>query len=564
MRQLLTEGPNLAGPFWLARKTRAAATTIINNNTMLTNEDVQELIVGLAGNNGNNHSSLSGRHRELLEILLEHDFGSKEEAESFYWKNIIGSLLGVCMVATGSGLFLGLMTLDAFDLKIIMRSSLDDDEKRYAAALYPIVKERHLLLVTLLIFDAMAYETLPLFLDKLMPAWAVLLLSTTLVLLFGEILPSAICMGPQQLQLGYYMVPPFKVLMFILYPVTKPCSLLLDYIVHGPNGEDEGEEEYNRGELSALVKIQYEERNQLKHPRMKITEKKFPVRTLTHWSALKQEMLKAVNDRYDDIGDDGGEIDDTFPLERELTAPMERQEVDVVVGALQMKTRVATDVYTPLRRVYSIPDDLVLDRLMVTDIYAKGYSRVPVYRNIKGRDEDINRSCVIGFLMTRQLMMIDWDHEREVKTLSMVIPDCVSPRRNLVDLLKLLRSGGSLMAFVCARPDLANRALSHEKPLPVEAGFMGVITLEDILESILQTRIYDENDVRDRDRAVSTLTRWAAEKLQSFARKAVAKRRGSASHSQRSVSAIDIMSEQTPLIERNGHGDYRHGNDHMV
>jgi hypothetical protein len=98
-------------------------------------------------------------------------------------------------------------------------------------------------------------------------------------------------------------------------------------------------------------------------------------------------------------------------------------------------------------------------------------------------------------------------------------PTAISPRMNLVQALKLLKAGGSLMAFVCARPDLANRALSHEQPIPDEGGFMGVITLEDIMESILQDRIYDEWDIRDRDRAVSTLTRWAAGKLQAFARK---------------------------------------------
>lgn len=516
---------------------------------MLSDEHVKEILT-------------QGGRRELVELLIRHEFSSAEEEESFYWKNIIGSLFALGLVALGSGFFLGLMTLDAFDLKILLRSSMDEDEKRYASALYPVVADRHRLLVTLLIVDALAYETLPLFLDKLMPDWVVIIFSTTLVLLFGEIIPSAICMGPQQLQLGYYMVPLVKVIMIILYPVNKPCAMLLDYIVHGPLGEDETEEEYNRGELSALVEIQYEERQNSEGTGQLAMDRRFPVRTTTHWSALKKEMLNAVYERNNtmDVADDKDPGDEDFlPLQRELMAPMEKQEVDVVVGALQMKTRVATDVFTPRRHVYSIPDDLVLDRTEMTNIYAEGYSRVPVYRNTKGREDDINRSCLVGFLMTRQLMLIDWDHEREVKSLPMVRPDCVSPRRNLVDLLRLLRSGGSLMAFVCARPDLANRALLAERPLPVEAGFMGIITLEDILESILQTRIYDESDIRDRERAVSTLTRWAAEKLQSFARKSVAKRRGSASLSPtrkkkvRPTSAVDILtSEKTPLLSKRG------------
>lgn len=484
-------------------------------------------------------------HRELIELLLPQEFQSQEEAEWFYTFNVAATLAIIFCVAVVAGLFLGLMTLDAFDLEIVQRSSLDEDEVRYAAAVHPIVQDRHLLLVTLLILNALAYETLPLFLDRMVPSWLAILLSTTLVLLFGEIVPSAIFIGPEQLRLASYMVPFVKVLLIVLYPIAKPCAVLLDYMVHGPDGEDHSQENYNREELTALVNIQYEHRQ--KKGGRTVQDLKFPVRKSSHWGDLKQEMLDVANARLG--GDDGGD-EETPQFERELTAPMEKQEVDVVVGALQMKTKVALDVYTPRSQVYDIPDDLILDRKGMTEIYAKGYSRVPVYENIEGRDEDTNRSCVLGFLMTRQLMLIDWDHEREVCTLPLVRPDCVSPRSNLVELLKLLRSGGSLMAFVCARPDLANRALLAGKPLPVESGFMGIITLEDILESILQTRIYDERDIKERDRAVATLTKWAAEKLQSFARKSVAKRRMSGSLAPKETSS-ESASENTPLLKGN-------------
>lgn len=79
--------------------------------------------------------------------------------------------------------------------------------------------------------------------------------------------------------------------------------------------------------------------------------------------------------------------------------------------------------------------------------------------------------------MTRQLIMVDWEHERTVSSLPLYIPPCVSPRMNLVRLLSLLRKGGSLVAFVCAGPHLANLALSEGRAIPVEAGFMGLGTL---------------------------------------------------------------------------------------
>ena len=150
------------------------------------------------------------------------------------------------------------------------------------------------------------------------------------------------------------------------------------------------------------------------------------------------------------------------------------------------------DVYTPLAKVYSISDDMVLDRQGFAGIYQKGYSRVPVYRKKEEDPENDEKTHILGFLMVRQLILIDWDHEREVATLPLQRPSCVSPRMNLVEVSRILRSGGFLMAFVCARPDLGNKALNTEKPIPVEAGFMGIVTLADVMESLLQQRIYDE------------------------------------------------------------------------
>jgi hypothetical protein len=57
---------------------------------------------------------------------------------------------------------------------------------------------------------------------------------------------------------------------------------------------------------------------------------------------------------------------------------------------------------------------------------------------------------------------------------------------NLVDLFEILQTDGPLSTVVCARPDLANKALAAELPIPVEAGFMGIVTFVDIMESILQ------------------------------------------------------------------------------
>jgi len=130
---------------------------------------------------------------------------------------------------------------------------------------------------------------------------------------------------------------------------------------------------------------------------------------------------------------------------------------------------------------------------------------------------------------------------------------------NLVDTLRVLQRGGPQMAFVCARPDLANRALKAEVAIPPEAGLIGLITIVDIMESILQDRIYDEEDTRDRERAIFTLQKWAATKLQSFVRRSRSRRNSSSRMGRPGrifhmvpestlVTASYTSNERTPLL----------------
>jgi metal transporter CNNM len=340
--------------------------------------------------------------------------------------------------------------------------------------------------------------------------------------------------------------------MWILCPVAAPLAKLLDRLVHGQTDPAELDE-YDRAELAALVRIQYEDR--IARKTVAARNKKQDVNRAKDqsWNALKKEIMERVHERdstHNTTSNTTPANDAQEFAVEQLNPPLHRTEVDLVEGALQMKTRLVMDEYTPLRGVYALPDNLVLDREAISTIYSQGYSRVPVYCYNEANPDD--HSAILGFLMTRQLMMIDWDDEREVSSLPLQRPVTVSPRMNLVDLLQLLRVGGHLMAFVCARPDLANKALETEQAIPVEAGFMGIITLEDVMESILQNRIYDEEDIRDRDRAVATLQKWAAEKLINFMKKKSKKAkeaRDRAAVGSLAEKTSSVTNENTPLLQ---------------
>jgi len=89
-------------------------------------------------------------------------------------------------------------------------------------------------LVTLLLINASALETLPIYLDKLVPSVWAIIISVTCVLWVGEILPMAVCTGSNQIMIANKLAPLVNMLMIGTGIISYPLSLMLDCIL----GED--------------------------------------------------------------------------------------------------------------------------------------------------------------------------------------------------------------------------------------------------------------------------------------------------------------------------------------
>jgi metal transporter CNNM len=139
------------------------------------------------------------------------------------------------------------------EMKIKSKSGTEE-EKIQARKVLPIITRHHLLLVSLMTWNACANEALPIFLDALVPGWLAIVLSVTIVLFVGEIIPAALLTGPNQLQLASTLAPVVYVVMFVFSPISYPISILLDYIL--------GHQEltiYSKKELATMMTIQHEE-----------------------------------------------------------------------------------------------------------------------------------------------------------------------------------------------------------------------------------------------------------------------------------------------------------------
>ena len=165
------------------------------------------------------------------------------------------------------------------------------------------------------------------------------------------------------------------------YPIAK----LLDHVLH-----DESEETgaFNRGELSALVRIQYEERLAFKQ-RNRIERESFglpadqrlslDLRNSKRISSLNTNGSLIRNRPIVESQDEDSFIDNQAPSSHadSVRESIHIDEVAMVEGALQMKTKTAWEVCNTTK-IYSIPSTTILDQETVVSIYSQGYSRIPV------------------------------------------------------------------------------------------------------------------------------------------------------------------------------------------
>lgn len=235
--------------------------------------------------------------------------------EQFYI-NMIASAMLVLAGGVFAGLTLGLMGQDEVYLKVIA-SSGDSTEKRHAQKVLKLIgKGKHWVLVTLLLSNVITNETLPIVLDRCLGGgWPAVVASTASIVIFGEIIPQSICVR-YGLQVGAMFSPFVLALMYIMYPVAFPISMLLDHIL----GED-------------------------------------------HGTVYKKSGLKTLVTLHKTMG-----------VER-----LNQDEVTIISAVLDLKEKPVAHIMTPIDRVYTLSADAVLNEKTVEEIFNAGFSRIPIH-----------------------------------------------------------------------------------------------------------------------------------------------------------------------------------------
>ena len=189
-----------------------------------------------------------------------------------------------------------------------------------------------------------------------------------------------------------------------------------------------------------------------------------------------EQIATSLRALIDEFNRRGSEEDNVLLYQIPNNSSIHEDEINMLEGCLQMKTKIALDIFVPLHKVFCVPSDMLLDEQNVARIYGSAYSRIPVYET---REDKNDKTGIRGIFMTRQLIMVKPNKEMSVSSLRMHVPFCISPKMNLVDLVNLFQKGrggkGGHMALVCSRPDLGNRALDSNEAIPKDAGLIGYV-----------------------------------------------------------------------------------------
>lgn len=213
-------------------------------------------------------------------------------------------------------------------------------------------------------------------------------------------------------------------------------------------------------------------------------------------------------------------------------------ETTIISGALDLTEKTAEEAMTPIESTFSLDVHSKLDWEAMGKILARGHSRVPVYSG--------NPKNIIGLLLVKSLLTVRAETETPVSAVSIRRIPRVPSDMPLYDILNEFQKGSSHMAAVVrTRAKSKNPSSNHEEkpkdykvtsedsalttpllpkqeessekiaididqtwkaitmngqaalhiPSDVDDGeVIGIITLEDVFEELLQEEIVDETD----------------------------------------------------------------------
>uniref|UniRef100_A0A3B0MMS5 CNNM transmembrane domain-containing protein n=1 Tax=Theileria annulata TaxID=5874 RepID=A0A3B0MMS5_THEAN len=238
------------------------------------------------------------------------------------WAKILATIVCSALSALFSGLTIGYTSIDLFQLHLLSQftptTKEDIANQKRARKIIPLRSDPNNLMIALIACNAMINSLLVLFVGELFEFAMGFIVSSLIVTIFGEIFPQTVFFR-YQLQLCSFFAPLTFVVKYVLYPITKPMSMLLNLII-GTNTEVI----YNKQQWKALVDLQ-----------------------------------------------------------KECGGVLSEEEAKLLKGCLSLSNVQIDSIMTPIDKVFGLDIDSVITISLIQEIAKEGYSKIPVMDKTK-------------------------------------------------------------------------------------------------------------------------------------------------------------------------------------
>lgn len=144
---------------------------------------------------------------------------------------------------------------------------------------------------------------------------------------------------------------------------------------------------------------------------------------------------------------------------------LNEDEVTIISAVLDLKAKPVGSIMTPMKDVFTMPSDTVLDEKMMENILSAGYSRIPIHT-------PENKNDFVGMLLVKMLITYDPEDAVRVREFALATLPETRPETSCLDIINFFQEGKSHMVLVSDFP-----GDSH--------GAVGVVTLEDVIEELI-------------------------------------------------------------------------------
>ena len=394
----------------------------------------------------------------------------EKKSDSFFdgfWFNFIGFSILACFAGAMSGLTVGYLSIDMLILEIKLISGTEQ-EKIYANKIKKIISDHHWILVTLLLCNAFACEAMPILLDKLVNEMMAIVISVTVLLFVGEIVPQALCTGPNQMKIAAFLSPFTYALMIITYPLSFPIAKFMDCVV-GLHGKTR----FCNSDLKSVIELHVQEYKGNLNP----------------------------------------------------------QQMGYFTGFLDIMNKKVGELMLPVEKVFKLDYKYKINKANIDKLIESGYSRIPIYEEdsnnligiLRVKDligKDLLRPCLLNELdikltdpihITEDTLFLDLFEKfksgksrmafihKEVKD-EKLLPD--NEDKNIINEEKIEVKEPLL-------GDIITEEKKEEKKIK-RTPVIGIITLKDLIENWLKIHImgeenYDEDDNLKKPKRKTTL-----------------------------------------------------------